>query len=466
MNTILLDKIDELQASIDKHGVLDAELQKKINYRFRLDWNFFSNEMEGNSLTRIETRQLMMENVTVDGKPFKDVFEMQGHDKEVLEIMRIGKGEVRLSESRIKAMHRAIMYESDPEKEQFIGNWKPINNYLINYKGEKFEFLPPEEVADAMHHLLNQTNAGIDALKAAKKEAIHPVELAFQFHLEYIRIHPFYDGNGRTARLLTNLLLISTGFPPVILRKKDRDLYYKYLADIQGYGAHSDLFLDFMGELVVQSQELILDAINGKSLEDEDDLDKEIALWKNELDHESEGIKLSNVLIVNIYTHSIRQLFSLFLGKMKQFDDLFSTQELKLIINQNKHITPNCISKLNQIINIIDPLRNDLEFIVSEKFNLIKENIFTDSIYQIGIDYSLLSFAKDGLNTFNKNIQLFVKFSEHHYKVIYQIENQLFEIKTKLLSEKLTDLEIKEIVKEVVLQTFQSIRLLTNKNTP
>src|SRR3990172_3851465 len=109
-----LKTIDALQDKINSYGKLSSEAKKKINYKFRLDWNYYSNSMEGNTLTMDETRDLIVKNlVTVSGKPLKDVREMKGHDTVIDEILRIGKGEVRLSEKRIKDIHKAIMHEKD-----------------------------------------------------------------------------------------------------------------------------------------------------------------------------------------------------------------------------------------------------------------------------------------------------------------------------------------------------------------
>ena len=209
-------EIDELQQKINLLGELNPDVKKKINYKFRLDWNYYSNSMEGNTLTMDETRSVMVGNLTVGGKPIKDVLEMKGHDEVIAEILRIGKGEVRLSEARIRELHKGIMHEEDEAKKKKIGIWKTEPNYIYNYKQERFDFALPAEVSSLMHDLLNKTNAAIDAIVQQKKDAPHPIDVALQFHLQYVVIHPFYDGNGRTARILTNLLLISFGYPPFL----------------------------------------------------------------------------------------------------------------------------------------------------------------------------------------------------------------------------------------------------------
>lgn len=275
--------IDSLRQQIERHGPLAAEVRRKVDYKFRLDWNYYSNSMEGNTLTMDETRSVMVGNLTVGGKPIKDVLEMRGHDIIVSEVLRIGRGEARLSEARIKEIHRGIMHEDDPEKQRKIGIWKPEANYMLNYKGERFEFVPPDEVPERMHDLLNRTNAALDAIFSGKKNATHPVDVALQFHLDFVAIHPFYDGNGRTARILTNLLLISCGYPPFWVKTGEREAYGRYLGDIQGYGGTPDLFFSFIGKLILRSQQLMLDAIEGREIEDDDDLVKRVSLLKGRL---------------------------------------------------------------------------------------------------------------------------------------------------------------------------------------
>ena len=171
------NQIDTLQQKINAHGELSPEVKKKINYKFRLDWNYYSNSMEGNTLTMDETRSVMVGNLTVGGKPIKDVLEIKGHDEVISDMLKIGKGELRLSEKRIKEIHKGIMYEEDKEKEKKIGVWKTDPNYVINYKGEKFEFAAPADVPEKMHDLLNKTNAAIDAILQNKKGAPHPIGL-------------------------------------------------------------------------------------------------------------------------------------------------------------------------------------------------------------------------------------------------------------------------------------------------
>ncbi|MEP6806191.1 MAG: Fic family protein, partial [Flavobacterium sp.] len=264
--------IDSIKSQVASFGELSIEQKKKINYKFRLEWNYNSNSMEGNTLTIEETRSVMVGNLTVNDKPLKDILEMQGHDQVITEILRIGKGELRLSEKRIKQIHSGIMHEENPEWKNKIGQWKEKANEIINSKGEKYLFVAPEEVPNRIHKLLDKTNASIDAIKGNKKNAPHPIDVAMDFHLEYLEIHPFYDGNGRTARILTNLILISLDYNPFWINEKDRTIYYNYISDIQGYGGSKDLFFEYCAGLIERSEQVVLNAIQDIDVEDEDDL--------------------------------------------------------------------------------------------------------------------------------------------------------------------------------------------------
>jgi len=325
----LLNQIDELQAAIEAAGKFDPEVLKKINYKFRLDWNYHSNAMEGNSLTKEETRSVMINNVTVEGKPLKDVLEIKGHDQVISDILRIGKGELNLSEKRIKDIHKAIIHEDSPEKQQKIGQWKTENNHLINYKDEKFDFLNFSEVPEAMHQLMNWISSQIGLVKGQKNN-LHPALIAFEFHLKYLTIHPFYDGNGRTARILTNLILISFGYPPIIIKKEEKQPYYRYLADVQGYGGEPNLYYEFMCKLLIHSQELVVKAIEGESIEEPDDLDKGIELLKRTLAISSDEIEKSPEVINKLWTSSLNYLYEGFLSLHNKFKVLFENSTLNI----------------------------------------------------------------------------------------------------------------------------------------
>ena len=168
---------------------------------------------------------------------------------------------MNVSESRIKDIHKAIMHEDDPALQAEIGVWKKSDNYLYNYKGERIDFAPFPEVPERMHQLIKWLNAQKEKIARKSPDALHPVELAFRFHIDFVTIHPFYDGNGRTARIVTNIILISFGYPPMYVKTDEKTQYGMYLSDVQVYGGDLELFLGFMGEALIRSLEMVRDGL-------------------------------------------------------------------------------------------------------------------------------------------------------------------------------------------------------------
>jgi Fic family protein len=317
--------IESLRHRIEAYGVLSEELLRKIEYKFRLECNYNSNKIEGGTLTKPETRSVMIGNITVQGKPLKDIREMKGHDEVMKDIFRIGRQERNLSEKRIREIHRRIIAAESPEEEQAIGHWKKSGNHVINYRGEKFEFTAPPDVPEAMHSLLNRLNANLDKIHRGDPKAPHPLLLAFEFHLQYLTIHPFMDGNGRTARLLTNLLLASLGYPPFwILESGEKEQYNRYLADVQCYGGSPDLLYAFLAGLVERSLQLTLDALEGKEIEDMNDWKKELRQLKSALpdtDHFTRS--KSREAINDVFLNSVQPALLKLMQEFREFEDLF-----------------------------------------------------------------------------------------------------------------------------------------------
>lgn len=423
----ILDRLTELQTEISELGNLPKEVLQKINYKFRLDWNYYSNRMEGGTLTREETRSVMVGNITVDGKPIKDVMEMNDHDKVVREILKMGKGEVRISEKRIKEIHKAILKETDDaSKNEQIGAWKTAPNEIINYKGEKISFTAPADVPVKMHDLLNQTNAELDAYFAGKKEAKHPLIIAADFHLRFVSIHPFFDGNGRTGRILMNLILIACGYPPIIITDNGKQAYYQYLADIQAYGGDKELMYFHMAGLEHRSLTLVLKAIKGEDIEEEDDLDKRLEMLKKiSVSDEENTVRLHKKdidinsfisLVINPLAHAIH-------GQFIKLEPLFADNYIETRVDQTgvKQKPPIAIG--NTIMNVF------AETTTNNQFHLA---------------ISHLQYKNAGLNAFDVYWSLGLKFEDSKYILSYDVRGNKHTL-TKLYHQQLSEAEMKTI---------------------
>jgi Fic family protein len=404
-----LQIIDTLKAEIDAHGKLSPEILRKINYKFRLDWNYYSNKMEGNTLTKDETRSIMIGNVTIHGKPIRDVLEMRGHDDAIDAILKIGKGELNISERRIKDLHSAIMHEETEENKAKIGSWKAVDNYVLNYKGERFDFTRSEDVAEEMHTLINWLSAENE--KQGKKGALHPALLAIEFHLRYVTIHPFYDGNGRTARILMNLILISKGFPPLIIKTEEKERYHQYIADIQGYGGNKDFYYGLMLDLLIRSLELVNTAINGGDIEEPDDIDKRIELIKNKLSGiDSVTEKKTFESVNNTLNDCIFPILQQVEEKIDRLKELFLNIHRIIQYREN-----------GQILNI--PIENGLLYQslntwLAERFQRTKDeqHIIQDGITELTYLYQLKGFKKS-LATQYIHIDIGIRFFDFEYVI-------------------------------------------------
>lgn len=448
-----LNQIDALQASIQEIGPIPTELLNKINYKLRLEWNYTSNSMEGNSLTKRETRTIMVGVIDVNDKPIKDVLEIRNHDKVVSTIMQIGKGELNVSESRIKEIHKGIMYEEDAEKQKYIGQWKNTDNYMINFQGERYDFVPHSEVQERMHDLINWLNSEKEKIDQRKKNAIHPVLMAFKFHLDYLAIHPFYDGNGRTARILSNLILISYGFPPLYIKENEKEKYYTYLTDIQSYGGNNDLFYEFMADLLLRSIQLFSDALKGKEIEEDDDIDKEIILFKRSLDKSQERKKTRNdVNISNIIKASGLPLFQKFINKLSQFDELFDDRKYRIILTTDRS-------------NSYDlELRSGAYMISATKFPeslltwLNGPKVINGNINSIGMEYFFKAYKFS--HVFDLPVFIRFSFEEYLYTVDFMIisNHQKHHIIEKNYDQFLNDHDINNIVSDVTKSILEVIK--------
>ena len=168
-----IEKALKLKTDLDSLRPLSKEDELKVMQKFRLDWNYHSNHLEGNSLTYGETKALILFGITAQGKPLKDHFEISGHDEAVKWILDIIKQDRPLTENFIRELHKLILkepYEIDaitadgtPTKKRIeIGKYKSSPNHVKTKTGEIFRFANPEETPALMRDLIDWYREEID----------------------------------------------------------------------------------------------------------------------------------------------------------------------------------------------------------------------------------------------------------------------------------------------------------------
>ena len=278
-----LDTITRLKEELHALRPLPPDVLARIEQKLRLEANYNSNAIEGNTLTYGETRSLILHGLTAQGKPMRDHLDIQGHDEAVKAIEAAVSDDYELNEVFIRNLHHILLkepYQKEAEtpdgqrviRRISIGDYKTTPNNVTTSTGETYYFTPPEQVKSAMGDL-------IDWYRAREREGEHPVIIAATFHYRFVRIHPFDDGNGRMARLLMNMILIKHGYTVSLIRHENRDEYIDHLEQADKTEDLTE-FLNYVASSCEYSLQLHLRAARGESIEDMDDLDEEIALFK------------------------------------------------------------------------------------------------------------------------------------------------------------------------------------------
>ena len=206
--TALLKRIDEYKSVIDTRRPLAKEEIKQLDDYFRIGLTYTSNALEGNTLTISETKVILEDGITVGGKPLKDCYEAVGHANAYDFMLSAARAEnLVFSEETVLTLHRLFYTKLDEEN---AGKYRNIQVFITGT-----EYIPPtaDEVAPLMKAFISDLNN--------KSKTLHPVVLAAFAHRRLVDVHPFIDGNGRTARLLMNLILVNKGYqiasiPPIL----------------------------------------------------------------------------------------------------------------------------------------------------------------------------------------------------------------------------------------------------------
>jgi Uncharacterized conserved protein len=224
-------------------NTLPSLVLQNYEQAFEIEYTHNSTAIEGNTLSLIETKVLLEDKISIGGKNLREIYEVVNHNKAykyVKECIEAGKP---LDESRIKDIHAILM-----ENIMISGIYRNVDVYI---SGARHTPPSPNEAYRQVKNFYADLTY---------KTEMNSIELAAWTHAEFVKIHPFVDGNGRTSRLIMNYQLMAHGFLPISIAKESR---LEYFNTLESYAADGDLklFTEFIAALEEQKLDFYIGAI-------------------------------------------------------------------------------------------------------------------------------------------------------------------------------------------------------------
>ena len=238
------DSIDAKKQALDRLRPLPPEAVRSLEAWFRVELTYTSNALEGNTLSRRETAVVLEKGMTVGGKSLKEHLEATNHARAIDFVSQIVGHQRVVSEQEVLRLHDLVLEGIDHAG---AGSYRTVP---VRIAGSTVVLPNPRRVPDLMRDFSDWLQSG---------SALHPVHLAAEAHYRLVSIHPFIDGNGRTARLLMNCLLMIHGYPPAIIRPRDRAAYLGALETAQ-LGGPRTAYDSLIIRAVDRSLDIYLDA--------------------------------------------------------------------------------------------------------------------------------------------------------------------------------------------------------------
>ena len=230
------NEIDSLKKEIDSYRPFNKQLLNELQQFYRIGFTYSSNALEGNSLTESETKVIIEDGLTIGGKTIREHSEVLGHSDAYTFLNKLAKNSI-ITELNILELHRLFYFRIDNKK---AGKYRKQQVYISGT-----DYLPPNH--NEIPGLMKKFILNISEMK----EALHPVTLAGKLHERIATIHPFIDGNGRTARLAMNLSLLQNGYPIIIIPPILRN---DYIASLRlANTGDTEPFLNFISSVEYES---------------------------------------------------------------------------------------------------------------------------------------------------------------------------------------------------------------------
>ncbi|MDX2284778.1 MAG: Fic family protein [Bacteroidia bacterium] len=465
MNT-LFAQIDTLKTELQALLPMEPERQRQLDKKFRLEFNFNSNHLEGNTLTYGETELLLIFDQTQGGHTLREYEEMKAHDVALQLIQDWAADAARpLTEASIKELNKIILVRPfwkdaiTPDGQATrrliaIGAYKQQPNSVRLANGEIFEYASVTDTPIEMGELVAWYN------QEEQAGSLHPAALAALLHYRFVRIHPFDDGNGRVARLLMNYVLLRHHFPPVVIKSADKK---SYLAALNRADA-GDLpaFVAYIAGQLAWSLGLALKAARGESVEEAEDIDKRIALLQKELaaidpDQEIRAV-FSQEVFMNSYRSWLAALIREAVAGIQKFNPFFTGTRHSIRIPKGSRVVEFVSETPDEVAAQVDAILSNPD----GHFDLYNAPVTIQAMYG--------TFIKGGLNTFGCNYQIEIAFETTKYKVwvdefaepgMKGTKTLVFE---RLFHQPLSTAEIAGVVTRFAATIYEHIDFYTRKN--
>ena len=426
---------------------LNQENNERLWKKIRLEWNYNSNRIEGNTLTYNETELLLFYDRVEGNHLMRDYEEMKAHDLAVEKVREFAGDKKRyLAEADIRNLNRLILKEpfwKEAEtldgqltrKQIFPGEYKTQPNHVRTVTGEIFEFTLPKEVPAKMHELMEWFKETLES------PPVSIVSFLAQLHHRFILIHPFDDGNGRIVRLLLNYVLIRLGYPPFVIKNRDKESYFSALrrADAGDINA----LAVYLGETLISWLKIGIKAAKGKDISELEDIDKEVDIFIREKKAEGfpEPKPLSEQIKRELCEQVLIPLFETFKNQFTEFKDLFNSNTVLL----------------HAPLEILNRFTDDGETNFGKRAG--------NEVY-MRINYKTYK----GEKPFDIAASISVTLHEFEYGIIMQTvvdgsPDSSIAIREKTYARKWTDFEIKKFVVEGEKLFFESLKEKTGETT-
>ena len=321
-------RIEELFQQWKSLQPLKNENQERFDKKVRLDWNFHSNKIEGNTLTYGETELLLREGKEAGIHPPRDYEEMKAHDIAINKVKELVEDkDHNLTEADIRDLNKIILKEPFWSKAQTLDGtskkriipvqYKTKPNYVQTETGETFKFAEPHEVPLKMQELMNWF------CEEMENPSLFIASFLAELHHKFIMIHPFDDGNGRVIRLLMNYVLLRFGYPPIAIKAEDKKNYFAALQ--RSNDGDVDALAIYLGKVLISWLEIGIKAGKGENISHTDDVYKEVNSFI--MEQVSKGLDqyFSKKSAIYLIDHLSDILFEPFENNFKRYNEMFSS---------------------------------------------------------------------------------------------------------------------------------------------